>query len=289
MSFQSKEKFDTDVPDSFPANRYTAYDTKPIGAGLRMTAYPDKTGFNVIRVPHRTEDDLCRLYGQSDRFVDMPNGGRQPISLYTLAELEKYLLLRKELGSFVADIVTFPDFDMTGALRTYSMQRRIYPKTDLGARMVRPITDVLSQKELKNLRGAIKGIRRLLRVRKLIPDLCNNGNIVSDLDEHIWVIDINNVRPAIPNDEWLRAEGPMDSFALRRMISQSRAEIFATGYLDGHGFAIADRTLARVARWDADIKGVDCDDLIANDYLYARYINRQRIDAVIHLESLRGH
>lgn len=279
------------VPPEFPLLGAESYRTVPIGRGTRMVAYPAYSDTMVLRVPRTTEAELVSKYGASDRYATA--GTEHPVSQYTLDEMIRYINMKSLLGRFTVGVIPIHALDQRQQLRTYAVQRRIHVEHDLLA-MEAIVKRVLDDRLAAKLRNFIEDIRKMILEINLVPDLCGNNNSVIDANRDVWLIDVNNIRPFIPDAAWLKPEfrgreqeallrakrwywldrysnGTGDDTGYKTQLDEAwreLKEVLADGYLDDRGLPVGDSSIAVLSRWEKAL-GMQTDESLTHDELYS--------------------
>lgn len=225
----------------------------------------DKT---VLRVPRRTEQQLIDEFGSSGR-VALATG--HEVSVVTDTELRDLEAIEGFIGAFVPDTAPFPDLDLEGTFRYYSIQRRVRVTADLRDCTSR-LRDLHSRRSLERF---IRDVRDMVESLGLMPDLAGRGNLVLDRFGLVKLIDINNFRRLVPDEE-LGAEAPsaqeLEACArgLRDIVDWLPEE-----FVDDLGHPIADLSMAQLRK--LEIRGLGRDHRIVDaDPFYGSLHNEQR-------------
>ena len=239
-------------PDSFPIKIGHLFKSSQFNSGFRMTAYESLDGSQVLRVPKKSEGELCELYDESESNVVVDNGDIHSISEFTFNEIRRYRSLVRTLRNHVVKIYFFHGLDNSGELRTFSIQRKVDKKLDLGSfsTCFSNLNEELNQQEKENLKNFIVKIKLLIKRHKLVPDIANRGNLVLEEDGRVSLIDINNIRDLLTNEEWIREEyANLQMPELMRVVNRVNEEIrevFHPDHLDEYLFPIADKSISKL-------------------------------------------
>ena len=182
------------LPPQVARSRASECQQMLLGQGSRMEIYPLVDELTVLRVPRRTEEQLILAHGSSGRRV--LSDGHQ-VSQTTDSEIANLEAVTSYLGSFLADTTPFPDLDLAGNFRYYSIQRRVNVARDLRI-CVERIKPIKSQKSLERF---LRDMKEMAEALHLMPDLAGKGNLVIDRQGLVKLIDINNFRRIIPAEE----------------------------------------------------------------------------------------
>jgi len=208
-----------------------------LGFGSRMEVYPLVDERTVLRVPRRTEQQLIEEFGSSGRQV-LADG--HEVSSFTERELRDLEAVDSFIGAFLPDTTPFADLDLNNEFRYYSIQRRIKVVQDL-----RICTSRLSSATSRHsLERFIRDVRDMVNHVGLLPDLAGRGNLVLDRFGTVKLVDINNFRRLVPDDEVERAipgETELEAYVLGR---KDIRKVLPRDFLDDLGIPIADLSLA---------------------------------------------
>lgn len=273
----------SDVPPSFPVSQKDFFEPLVLGQGSRMTIYPAYTGKTVLRVPKNTEKNLVQVSGKSGVFATKTKD--HPVSTHTIQEVEQYEKLKGYLGQFTVGVIPFQDFDQNGDLRTYSTQRFINKSKDL--LNLELFSGDLNDKTKRRLRLFVEDIRQMILEGDIVPDLVGHGNAVLDQKDNVWLIDINNIRPMVSNENWAKPEFKNNISALRSaVLMQCRDQmnrVFHPDYLDDQNYPMADMSLERMKNWELNL-GMQTPASVEKDEIYSKYLLdplRQEISSLI--------
>lgn len=250
--------------------RSRASETLPLrlGAGSRMEVFPLVDEQTVLRVPRRTEQHLINIYGSSGRKA-LATG--HEVSIITEQELHDLEAMGAFIGAFVPDTAPFADLDLEGNFRYYALQRRVRVVQDL-----RICTEQLSEAHSRySLERFVRDVRDMVHHLGLIPDFGGKGNLVLDRYGLVKLIDINNFRRLVTNEQIDARFGPnfdWTEYAIGR--KDIRKEVPA-GFVDDHGHAIADLSLATLQNLEVRGLGRDYNQVI-KDPFYAPLQNDSR-------------
>jgi hypothetical protein len=238
-----------------------------VGYGARMEIYPLVDERTVLRVPRRTEQQLINASGSSGRTV-LSRG--QEISRATERELRDLEKAHSYIGAFLPDTTPFPDLDLQNEFRYYSLQRRVRIRQDL-----RVCTGPVPPGSVHSLERFVRDVRDMVAAHALMPDLAGKGNLVLDESGRVQLIDINNFRRLIPDEELTQdfpSEEDLEEYALGRRDIRAK---LPRDYLDDLGNPIGDLSLAALQTLEIRGLGRDVDEL-DNDPFYAPLRNERR-------------
>ena len=260
------------APESLPHQiaRSRASECLPtlLGYGSRMEVYPLVDERMVLRVPRRTEQQLIDEQGSSGRRA---LAAGHEVSAVTERELRDLEAADNYIGAFLPDTTPFADLDLEGSFRYYSLQRRIRITQDL-----RVCTSRLrSPTSRHSLERFIRDVRDMVQHVGLLPDLAGKGNLVLDRYGMVKLIDINNFRRFITDDEVEQrlpdAEGLEPYIFGHRLVR----EILPPDFLDDLGNPICDLSLA--ALQTLELRGLGRDPhQLDHDPFYEPLRNRHR-------------
>lgn len=208
-----------------------------LGRGSRMEVYPLVDERTVLRVPRRSEQRLIEEFGSSGRTV--LSDGHQ-VSTTTEREIRDLERASSYIGAFLPDTTPFPDIDLGNAFRYYSLQRRVKVAQDLRICTGR----VPSPTSRRSLERFIRDVRDMVLSVGLVPDLAGKGNLVLDQSGMVRLIDINNFRRLVRDEEIEAALPPdldVEAYALGR---KDIRRILPSDFLDDLGNPICDLSLA---------------------------------------------
>ncbi len=231
-----------------------------LGYGARMLIYPLVDERLVLRVPRRTEEQLINRSGSTGKTVLAAGHQLSTITERELRDLER---AHSYIGAFLPDTTPFPDLDLQGEFRYYSLQKRVRIQQDLRV----CVDSMPSQESRLSLERFVRDVRDMVSSLQLIPDLAGKGNLV--LDEHgmVRLIDINNFRRMVTDEELESAipEGiDLDDYALGR---KDIRRLLPRDFLDDLGNPIGDLSFA--ALQTLEIRGLGRDaDAVENDPFY---------------------
>jgi hypothetical protein len=248
-----------------------------LGYGSRMEVYPLVDERTVLRVPRRTEQQLIEEFGSSGRQV--LSAGYE-VSKFTEREIRDLEVADSYIGAFLPDTTPFADLDLEDNFRYYSMQRRIKVVQDLRICTSR-LTSPTSRYSLERF---IRDVRDMIEHVSLVPDLAGRGNLVLDRFGTVKLIDINNFRRFVKDEEvdaTLPPESALDDYVLGwRDIRR----VLPDGFLDDLGNPIADLSIAALQTLEIRGLGRDAADL-DRDQFYAPLRNPRRRLALALLRS----
>ncbi len=240
-----------------------------------MEVYPLVDEQAVLRVPRRTEQQMIDELGSSGR-VALATG--HEVSMVTEIELRDLEAIEGFIGAFVPDTAPFPDLDLRGDFRYYSIQKRVTITQDL-----RICTERLAERRSRrSLERFIRDVREMVNSIGLLPDLAGKGNLVLDRTGLVKLIDINNFRRLVPNGELEKAMPTGDDLEACLLGHRSIAEFMPKDFIDDLGHPIADLSLAQLR--SLEIRGLGRDPATINKRrLYAPLFNqtRQQVLALI--------
>ena len=233
-----------------------------------MEVYPMVDEVTVLRVPKRTEQQLVAEYGSSGR-IALATG--HEVSTVTDQELQDLEAIESYIGAFVPDTTPLADLDMDGVFRYYSIQRRIRPILDLRI-LTEPVTSPRSQHSLERF---IRDVRDMHAALGLVPDLAGKGNLVLDRRGFVKLIDINNFRRVVPNDEFSATlPNDLEPYAIGQ---KSIYGVLPPGFVDDLGHPIADLTLATLQNLEVRGLGRDVDQLQQDPFYAPLTCDKRRI------------
>lgn len=225
------------LPHQIARSRASECLTEMLGFGSRMEVYPLVDELTVLRVPRRTEQQLIEEFGSSGRQV-LADG--HEVSSFTERELRDLEAVDSFIGAFMPSTTPFADLDLEGGFRYYSIQRRIKVERDLRICTAR-LSSATSRHSLERF---IRDVRDMVEHIGLLPDLAGRGNLVLDRFGMVKLVDINNFRRFVPDDEVERAlpsEPELDEFVLGR---KDIRKVLPRDFLDDLGIPIGDLSLA---------------------------------------------
>lgn len=238
-----------------------------LDAGARMEVYPLVDEKTVLRVPRRTEHQLIAEFGSSGR-VALATG--HEVSIVTDTELRDLEAIEGFIGAFVPDTAPFPDLDLKGSFRYYSIQRRVRIMVDLRSCTSR-LLDVHSRRSLERF---IRDVRDMVESLGLLPDLVGRGNLVLDRFGLVKLIDINNFRRLVPDDEIANGPTEADFDAWARGLGRI-TDWLPAGFVDDLGHPIGDLSMAQLRR--LEIRGLGRDSrAVDTDPFYGPLRNEER-------------
>ncbi|MCK5797888.1 MAG: hypothetical protein KAI47_11920 [Deltaproteobacteria bacterium] len=264
-----------DLPPQISRSRATECIGELLGSGSRMEVYPLVDEHTVIRVPRRTEQQLIEEHGSSGRKV-MAAG--YEVSTVTEKELQDLRSIESFIGAFIPDTTPLADLDLAGNFRYYSIQRRLHPILDLRDN-VECLEATHSRRSLERF---IRDIRDMHQALNLLPDFAGKGNLVLDSDGLVKLVDINNVRRLVSNEE-LDAAMPQD---LGEFLLGFRDihRVLPPGFTDDLGMPVGDLTLARLQQLEIRALGRDVTTVENDPFYEPLYHERRRVILAI----LRG-
>ena len=291
--FPNLEEVDEDKkPENFPVKIGHKFKNKELSSGYRMQVYESISGQHVLRIPKKTEGQLCDISEESEANVMDWEGNIHAVSEFTYDEIARYRFLHKVLRKHIVRISHFHGFDNAGALRTFSIQRRVRAKIDLVdfPLRIKSLKDELSDYEKIKLKSFINLTKILISKYKLIPDLANSGNLVIEENGKVSLIDINNIRDVLDNKEWLNPKFlDYENLQLMREIiylDKRLRNIFHSDYLDEFLIPIADKSISRLKNMELSLEP-EREEEIQNDSIYNNYLNELRRDVIIRIDRLR--
>jgi hypothetical protein len=242
-----------------------------------MEVYPLVDERTVLRVPRRSEQRLIEEFGSSGRTV--LSDGHQ-VSTTTERELRDLERAGSYIGAFLPDTTPFPDIDLGSVFRYYSLQRRVKVGQDLRVCTGR----VPSSASRRSLERFIRDVRDMVVNVGLVPDLAGKGNLVLDQHGLVKLIDINNFRRLV-RDEEMEAALPRDldveEYALGR---RDIRRLLPAEFLDDLGNPICDLSLA--ALQTLEMRGLGRDPVaLDKDPFYAPLHHERRRLALALLRS----
>jgi hypothetical protein len=248
-----------------------------LGYGSRMMVYPLVDERTVLRVPRRTEQQLIEEFGSSGRQV---LAAGHEVSSTTECELRDLEAVESFIGAFMPDTTPFADLDLNDEFRYYSIQRRIRVVRDLRICAVK-LESAASRRSLERF---IRDVRDMVKHVGLLPDLAGRGNLVLDSYGTVKLVDINNFRRFVPDEEVERALPPepeLDEYALGR---RDIRKVLPRDFLDDLGNPIGDLSLA--ALQTLEVRGLGRDARAADrDPFYEPLHNARRRLALALLRS----
>jgi hypothetical protein len=265
------------VPPQVAQSRASECVPTLLGKGSRMEVYPLVDERTVLRVPRRTEQQLIDAAGSSGRKV--LSAGHQ-VSRVTERELRDLEKADSFIGAFLPGTTPFADVDLNGDFRYYSLQRRVKITLDLRV-CTTPMPTATSRRSLERF---IRDVRDMVTSVALLPDLAGRGNLVLDGSGLVKLIDINNFRRLVPDEEIARSfpadEALLDELALGR---KDVRDYLPRDYLDDLGNPIGDLSLAALQTLEmrglgADPSKVDADPF----YTPLRNERRRLVLALLH-------
>lgn len=257
------------LPAQIAQSRASECLPKMLGYGARMEIYPLVDERTVLRVPRRTEQQLINISGSSGRTV-LSHG--QQISRVTERELRDLEKAHSFIGAFLPDTTPFPDLDLQNEFRYYSLQRRVRISQDL-----RICTAGVPEGSLQSLERFVRDVRNMVNAHSLMPDLAGKGNLVLDDSGRVQLIDINNFRRLVSDqeiDESFPSEDELEDYALgRRDIRTAMPHDF----LDDLGNPIGDLSLAALQTLEIRGLGRDPDELDRDPFYQPLRNERRRL------------
>jgi hypothetical protein len=234
-----------------------------------MEIYPLVDERMVLRVPRRTEQQLIEEFGSSGRQALV--SGHQ-VSSYTERELNDLEAVDNYIGAFLPDTTPFADLDLHDNFRYYTLQRRIRVSQDLRICTSR----IASPTSRHSLERFIRDVRDMVAHVGLLPDLAGRGNLVLDRYGMVKLIDINNFRRFVSDDE-VEAVVPEDEDELEPYIlgQRSLGSLIPRDFLDDLGNPICDLSLAALQMLELRGLGRPVKDL-DRDLFYAPLANPRR-------------
>lgn len=265
------------LPPQIARSRASECVPELLGYGSRMEVYPLVDERTVLRVPRRTENQLIEEFGSSGRRA-LADGHQ--VSSFTERELRDLEAVDSYIGAFLPDTTPFADLDLDDNFRYYCLQRRITVVQDLRICTAR----LESYTARHSLERFIRDVRDMVADIGLLPDLAGRGNLVLDRFNRVKLIDINNFRRFIPNEE-IEAALPMDldldDYVLgRKQISG----LLPTDFLDDLGNPIGDLSLAALQALEVRGLGRRQED-VDRDMFYSPMHNKRRRLALTLLRS----
>lgn len=244
-----------------------------------MEVFPLVDERTVLRVPRRTEQQLIDEFGSSGRRA-LADGHQ--VSVTTETELKDLEMADSYIGAFLPDTTPFADLGLDNQFRYYSLQRRIWVAKDLRICTER-LRTTISQHSLERF---IRDVRDMVQNLGMLPDLAGKGNLVLDQFGLVKLIDINNFRRLVPDEEVEKAlsgEFDLDEYVLGRKDIRKR---LPPDFLDDLGNPIADLSLAALET--LEIRGLGRDpDSLAQDAFYSslRHPKRRLALALLHTDT----
>jgi hypothetical protein len=240
-----------------------------LGYGARMEIYPLVDERTVLRVPRRTEQQLINSSGSSGRTV--LSRGHQ-ISRVTEGELRDLEKAHSYIGAFLPDTTPFPDLDLHNDFRYYSLQRRVHIRQDL-----RICVGEVPAESLQSLERFIRDVRDMVSALALIPDLAGKGNLVLDELNQVQLIDINNFRRLIPDQEveaGFPGEEELEDYALGR---KDIRKVLPRDFLDDLGNPVGDLSLAALQTLEIRGLGRSAEELDRDPFYAPLRCERRRL------------
>jgi len=234
-----------------------------------MEIYPLVDDQTVLRVPRRTEQQLIDEFGSSGRKA-LATG--HEVSTVTETELHDLEHMEGYIGAFVPDTTPMADLDLEGNFRYYSLQRRVKVTKDL-----RSCTTLLDERCSRlSVQRFLRDVRDMFDALGLLPDLAGKGNLVLDRFGLVKLIDINNFRPLI-SDQQIDDALPDDEKVFEEYILGRRSleEITPAGFVDDLGHPIGDLTLGHLRTLEVRALGRDHKE-VDKDPFYAPLHNERR-------------
>ncbi len=256
------------LPPQIARSRASECLPKMLGRGSRMEVYPLVDERTVLRVPRRTEHQLIAEFGSSGRQV-LADGHQ--VSAFTEQELKNLEAADNFIGAFMPDTTPFADLDLYNDFRYYSIQRRIYIVKDLRICTSR----IKSPTSRNSLERFIRDVRDMVKHVGLLPDLAGRCNLVLDSFGMVKLIDINNLRRFITNEDIERTfpkDIPLEEFALGRKDIRS---FLPEDFLDDLGNPVCDLSLKALQTLELRGLGRNTKDL-ANDPFYSPLNHEKR-------------
>lgn len=259
------------LPPRIAQSRATETVPTLLGKGSRMEVYPLVDERTVLRVPRRTEQQLIDSAGSSGRKV--LSAGHQ-VSKITERELRDLEKADSFIGAFLPGTTPFADLDLCGEFRYYSLQRRVKVTLDL-----RVCTGAMpSATSRRSLERFIRDVRDMVQSVGLLPDLAGRGNLVLDGAGLVKLVDINNFRRVVSEEE-LAASFPddpdlLDALALGRKEIRS---YLPRDFLDDLGNPIGDLSLAALQTLEVRGLGRDPDEVEADPFYLPLRSERRRL------------
>lgn len=241
-----------------------------LGFGSRMEIYPLVDEKTVLRVPRRTEQQLIDEYGSSGRTA--LSGGHQ-VSVTTEGELKNLDQVDSYIGAFLPDTTPFADLDLNENFRYYSLQKRITIKQDLRICTTR----LTSSTSCKSLERFIRDVRDMVDSVGILPDLAGKGNLVLDSSGRVKLIDINNFRRLVSDDEMEKAlpqDLDLDEYILGRKDFRA---ILPSDFLDDLGNPVGDLSLFALETLEMRGLGRNPNDLFKDDFYKPLHNERRRL------------
>ncbi|MFA7685803.1 MAG: hypothetical protein WCX95_03310 [Candidatus Gracilibacteria bacterium] len=271
-------------PREFPSwgHEIKTYSPKRIGDGTRMQIYRSTDGKQVLRVPLYTESQLVTRTGGSGVLASEGDPSSE-ISNDTVSDIDRYTTAKGYVGKNTVGVLPMYFPDQNGNWRTYSLQRYVPKKMDLGELWYRG--DSLSETERKRIRRMIEDIRELITETGLIFDLCGSGNTVIDDKGFPRIIDVNMIQPLIPNDEVLTQDfkDPQlehDVIMAARLDWRGRLrKMLNPQFFSMNGLPIGDWSIRRLQEWETQL-GMQTRQSTEKDELYSKYINPLRDEII---------
>ena len=232
-----------------------------------MEIFPLVDEHTVLRVPRRTEQQLIDVFGSSGRKA-LATG--HEVSTVTETELHDLEAMEGYIGAFVPDTAPFADLDLDGSFRYYSLQRRVKVERDL-----RVCTSRMTGYSFRSLERFIRDVRDMVEHLQLMPDLAGKGNLVLDRFGLVKLIDINNFRRLVTNEE-IDAAFPDDDAVEQFASCGSVPSVtqLPQDFVDDLGYPIADLSLKQLR--NLEVRGLGRDHRrIDRDPFYAA-LNHER-------------
>ena len=153
-----------DLPSQVAQSRARECSPLRLGSGSRMLVFSLVDERTVLRAPRRTEAQLIEEFGSSGRQV-LADGHQ--VSTFTEREIHDLEAVDSYIGAFIPDTTPFPDLDLAGDFRYYSLQRRIRVIRDLRICTER-IEDAGSRNSLERFIRDVRDMVRNLGDRKSV-------------------------------------------------------------------------------------------------------------------------
>lgn len=261
-------RYSPHLPSQIARTRASECSTTMLGAGSRMEVFPLVDEQTVLRVPRRTETQLITKYGSSGRKV---LAAGHEVSSVTDKELQDFEAIGSFIGAFIPDTTPFPDIDLDGNFRYYSLQRRIRISQDL-----RKNVGLLQERHSRNsLERFIRDTRDMHKALGLLPDLAGKGNLVLDRHGLVKLVDINNFRRLTTSEELADAlPTNLDPYV---MGFKSIKPLLPSDFIDDLGLPIGDLTLARLQHLEVRALGRSLNDVEKDPIYEPLYDDSRRI------------
>ncbi|MCB9554908.1 MAG: hypothetical protein H6707_02310 [Deltaproteobacteria bacterium] len=239
-----------------------------------MEVFPLVDEHTVLRVPRRTEQQLIDEFGSCGRKA-LATG--HEVSISTERELHDLEAIESYIGAFVPDTTPFADLDLNGEFRYYSLQRRVTISADL--RNVR--SKMPAYHSRRSLERFIRDVRDMFDSLRILPDLAGPGNLVLDRFGLVKLIDINNFRRLVSNEE---LEGAIPDDETLTLLINGQRDLLPAGFIDDIGLPIADLSLAHLRNLEIRALGRAVNKIDADEFY--RPLFHQRRQQV--LATLKG-